>query len=224
LATPATADPPRPTGISRTLDAEGRRRRARVGATARHHPDEPERALADYQALKAAAAERHIQQLVATWPPLTAAQRNRLAAPAHHRRGPPSTATTTTTIAAAAPPAAPRPAGRLGCPPRGDQRPAGGAAGLANRPGAAGAAAAGRHRPGGRHLERPRPGVADAAVAAVAARGPGGGGRWVAHKASGAPPARESATRHYQHQDRTAWRPQRAAAGCVVREATAGMR
>jgi hypothetical protein len=50
-----------------------------VGATARHHPDEPERALADHQALKAAAAERHIQQLVATWPPLTAAQRNRLA-------------------------------------------------------------------------------------------------------------------------------------------------
>jgi hypothetical protein len=29
--------------------------------------------------LKAAAAERHIQQLVATWPPLTSAQRNRLA-------------------------------------------------------------------------------------------------------------------------------------------------
>jgi hypothetical protein len=58
------------------LTEEGRRLRARAAALARHHPDQPE----PRRTMKADAAERYIQQLVDDWPPLTDAQRGRLAA------------------------------------------------------------------------------------------------------------------------------------------------
>jgi hypothetical protein len=62
------------------LDAEARKRRARLGANARHHPDRPDLSEADRRVFKASAAERYIRDLVDTWPPLTAEQRGRLAA------------------------------------------------------------------------------------------------------------------------------------------------
>jgi hypothetical protein len=61
------------------LTPEGRRRRARAAALARHHPDQPEVAAEDRRALKEAAIERHIKALVDTFPPLTAEQKSRLA-------------------------------------------------------------------------------------------------------------------------------------------------
>jgi hypothetical protein len=57
------------------LDAEGRRRRARAAALARHQPDHP-----DVAAWRAEAAERYIRALVDGFPPLTPQQRARLAA------------------------------------------------------------------------------------------------------------------------------------------------
>ena len=62
------------------LTQEGRRLRARAAAVTRHHPDQPELAADDRRALKADAAERYVRDLVATWPPLSDAQRGRLAA------------------------------------------------------------------------------------------------------------------------------------------------
>jgi hypothetical protein len=62
------------------MDAEGRRRRARVAIMRRHHPDRPELVADDQRKLKEAALERRIREVVDTWPPLTAAQRARLAA------------------------------------------------------------------------------------------------------------------------------------------------
>jgi hypothetical protein len=56
------------------LDPEGRRRRARAAALARHHPDHP-----DVAAFRTEAAERYIRELVDTFPPLTAEQKSRLA-------------------------------------------------------------------------------------------------------------------------------------------------
>ena len=66
-------------GVSVNLDVEGRRRRARVAANARHHPNESERTAADQQALKADAAARYVRELVDAFPPLTSEQRSRLA-------------------------------------------------------------------------------------------------------------------------------------------------
>jgi hypothetical protein len=73
---------PRPPEVVRrrraALTADDRRTRARVAANRRWHPDRP--GLTDeHRALRVAAAERYITELVAAWPPLTAAQRNRLA-------------------------------------------------------------------------------------------------------------------------------------------------
>ena len=61
------------------LDAEARRRRARLGANARHHPDRPDLTEADRRVFKANAAERYVRKLVDEFPPLTAEQRARLA-------------------------------------------------------------------------------------------------------------------------------------------------
>jgi hypothetical protein len=57
------------------LDPEDRRRRARGAANIRHHPDQVE----PRRDLKADAAERYVRELVDTFPPLTEAQRARLA-------------------------------------------------------------------------------------------------------------------------------------------------
>jgi predicted kinase len=67
-------------GHSITLDAEGRRRRARAAALARHQPEHP--AVA---AWRVEAAERYIRELVDSFPPLTAGQRARLATILHPR-------------------------------------------------------------------------------------------------------------------------------------------
>jgi hypothetical protein len=62
------------------LTPEGRRLRAHAAAVTRHHPDQPELAADARRQLKTAAAERYIKELVDNWPPLTNAQRGRLAA------------------------------------------------------------------------------------------------------------------------------------------------
>ena len=62
------------------LDAEARKRRARLAATARHHPDQPELTEASRREFKAASAERYVRRLVDGWPPLTREQRTKLAA------------------------------------------------------------------------------------------------------------------------------------------------
>ena len=61
------------------MDAEARKRRARLGANARHHPDRPDLVEADWRQFKVSAAERYVRQLVDDFPPLTAEQRARLA-------------------------------------------------------------------------------------------------------------------------------------------------
>ena len=69
------------------LSPEHRRQRARVAALSRHHPDRPELADDARRQLQAAQAdnrawqaEQYIRDLVDGWPPLTDAQRGRLAA------------------------------------------------------------------------------------------------------------------------------------------------
>lgn len=62
------------------LTEEGRRLRARAAAVTRHHPDQPELVAEERRQLKADAAARYVKDLVDTWPPLTDAQRGRLAA------------------------------------------------------------------------------------------------------------------------------------------------
>jgi hypothetical protein len=62
-----------------SLSAKGRRHRARAAALHRHYPDNPEAAAEDRRALKHDAMERYIREMVDTWPPLTADQRDRLA-------------------------------------------------------------------------------------------------------------------------------------------------
>jgi hypothetical protein len=57
-----------------------RRLRARVAAHSRHHPDQPELADSARHDLRVAAAEQYVRDLVDSWPPLTDAQRGRLAA------------------------------------------------------------------------------------------------------------------------------------------------
>jgi hypothetical protein len=76
-------EPQRGHGLSVTLDAEGRRRRARLAVTTRHHPDRPDLTLEDRRYLKAHAAEHYIRELVDGLPPLTDGQRARLAALLH---------------------------------------------------------------------------------------------------------------------------------------------
>jgi hypothetical protein len=61
------------------LDAEARKRRARLAALQRHHPNRPDLTEADRRAFKANAAERYVRQLVDEFPPLTPEQRARLA-------------------------------------------------------------------------------------------------------------------------------------------------
>jgi hypothetical protein len=79
----AAGDAPRRAGVSIHLDAEDRRRRARLAATTRSHPDRPDLTVEDRRYFKAAAAERYIRELVDGLPPLTAEQRARLAALLH---------------------------------------------------------------------------------------------------------------------------------------------
>jgi len=74
------------------ISAEGRRTRARAAALRRHHPDQPDLAADLQRTLKTDALERHIRELVDTFPPLTADQRNRLAlllhgSPAREQKG-----------------------------------------------------------------------------------------------------------------------------------------
>ena len=59
------------------LTPEQRRRRARLAALSRHHP---ERVEAERRQLKAASAERYVRRLREDWPPLTVEQRAELAA------------------------------------------------------------------------------------------------------------------------------------------------
>jgi hypothetical protein len=70
-------------GLSVTLDAEGRRRRARLASNSRHHPDRPELTVEDRRHLKAVAAEHYVRELVDMFPPLTDQQRARLAVLLH---------------------------------------------------------------------------------------------------------------------------------------------
>jgi hypothetical protein len=64
-------------GAYARLTPEHRSRRARAAALSRHGS---ELAADERAALKADALERHIRQMVDAWPPLTSAQRGRLAA------------------------------------------------------------------------------------------------------------------------------------------------
>jgi len=61
-------------------DPEIRRLRSRLAAAGRYHPDRPELVADDRRQLKGLVAEQYIRDLVDTWPPLTDAQRSRLAA------------------------------------------------------------------------------------------------------------------------------------------------
>jgi hypothetical protein len=67
-------------------DPEERRRRARLAANLRHHPDQPE-LTAERRHFKAVAAERYIRDLVDAFPPLTREQRARLAVLLHPTDG-----------------------------------------------------------------------------------------------------------------------------------------
>jgi hypothetical protein len=71
-----------PTGLSVTLTAEGRSRRARLAANSRHHPDRAD-LLDERRRFKAEAAEHYVRELVDGFPPLTDSQRARLAALLH---------------------------------------------------------------------------------------------------------------------------------------------
>jgi hypothetical protein len=76
------AEPKRGQGHSVSLDAEGRRCRARAASLAKHQPDHP--AIA---AFRVEAAERYIKTLVDSLPPLTDEQRRRLASLLHPEPG-----------------------------------------------------------------------------------------------------------------------------------------
>ena len=60
-------------------DPDARRRRARLAAITRHHPNRPDLTVDDRRYFKATAAERYIRDLVDTDPPLTGDQRAHLA-------------------------------------------------------------------------------------------------------------------------------------------------
>lgn len=61
-------------------DPEVARARARLAAVRRHHPDQPQLDADARRDLKAANAAQYVRELVDGWPPLTDAQRGRLAA------------------------------------------------------------------------------------------------------------------------------------------------
>jgi hypothetical protein len=61
-------------------DPEVRRARARLAAVTRHHPDQADLDADARRDLKAANAAQYVRALVADWPPLSDAQRGRLAA------------------------------------------------------------------------------------------------------------------------------------------------
>jgi hypothetical protein len=61
------------------ITPDGRRRRARVAALRRHHPDRPDLTADDQRTLLADALERRIRQALDTTPPLNPEQRARLA-------------------------------------------------------------------------------------------------------------------------------------------------
>jgi hypothetical protein len=61
-------------------DPEVRRARARLAAVTRHHPDQADLDADARRDLKAANAAQYVRDLVDSWPPLTDAQRGRLAA------------------------------------------------------------------------------------------------------------------------------------------------
>ena len=60
------------------LDAEQRRRRARLAANTRHHPDKPELTEADAAEFERAADDRAIDAIVARAPRMTAEQAARV--------------------------------------------------------------------------------------------------------------------------------------------------
>jgi hypothetical protein len=64
--------------MERLTPEQRRHRRARAAANRRHHPAQPEPAADDQRTLKADRLERHIREMVDSWPPLTAEQRSRL--------------------------------------------------------------------------------------------------------------------------------------------------
>jgi hypothetical protein len=66
-------------GHSTTLDAEGRRQRARLAALRRHHPDDPSKGDQERRALRAVQLDQHVKRLVDSFPELTKQQRARLA-------------------------------------------------------------------------------------------------------------------------------------------------
>jgi hypothetical protein len=62
------------------VSPEVRRARARLGAVRRHHPDQPDLDADAVRDLRVANAAHYVRQLVDGWPPLSDAQRGRLAA------------------------------------------------------------------------------------------------------------------------------------------------
>jgi hypothetical protein len=72
-----------PEAAGTMADPAYRSRRARLAATARHHPDQPDLLDDERRYFKASAAERYVRDLVDGLPPLTTEQRARLAALLH---------------------------------------------------------------------------------------------------------------------------------------------
>jgi hypothetical protein len=68
-----------PGGFPVSITAEGRRRRARVAALRRHHPDDPELTADAQRTLKAEALERHVRRALTSPTPPAQADRDRLA-------------------------------------------------------------------------------------------------------------------------------------------------
>jgi hypothetical protein len=60
------------------LTAEQRRRRARLAANTRHHPDDPDLTADDAAALEAVALDRHIAEVVSRATRMTPEQADRL--------------------------------------------------------------------------------------------------------------------------------------------------
>ena len=61
------------------MTPEQARIRGELGATKRHHPDNQQKITELTLELKASTLASHIEQLVSTWPPLSAEQRDKLA-------------------------------------------------------------------------------------------------------------------------------------------------
>jgi hypothetical protein len=61
------------------MSPESRRQlKARAAALRRHHPNDPAAGAAEFRDLRADTLERHVREVVDTFPPLTAEQRNRI--------------------------------------------------------------------------------------------------------------------------------------------------